>query len=122
MDVNKSLALHLILFYRSFSRIEDITSRLEEDLEKKRIGGSDVPPSSLVQSKTDAQEIFRLLKLTAPHAKCSIHYLDSFVLSSMPTFKRLRTLLFPSRDMRDCRNLRERGQIKADVPSDTSYQ
>ncbi|MBI2311931.1 MAG: hypothetical protein HYU77_05455 [Betaproteobacteria bacterium] len=110
IDMNTSLAAHLSLFKTTFSTIEDVITRLKGhfDLERRGILISSSPPG---QFTADVQVLHRAFNLSARHAEYAIHYLESLVLSSIPTFTRIRMFFWPSATEKQSRELLEKGNI-----------
>lgn len=94
LDVHTSLAAHLTLFKTIYSTIDEGLRHIEEDKEKLQTRGLRAPPRGPEATNTDARSIADGLAVSARHAACATHYLQSLVLGPMPSFTRFRMLLW----------------------------
>jgi hypothetical protein len=92
IDIHASMAAHLSVFKMQYSALEEPLARLAED--QKVLMSADVAlvPRSPEASNADVQSISGYFRSAADHAECAAHFLDALVLSSIPTFAKLRMM------------------------------
>jgi hypothetical protein len=107
MPVDVRLAAHLEIFGVAYRSVEHHLERLSRDTEHCREHNK--PARSEADVRADAEVIQKNIAMAANHANCAERLLTCLVLSHWRTWHRLRRLVCPTKEERECKCLLSTG-------------
>lgn len=103
MPVDVRLAAHLEIFGVSYRSVEHHIERLARDNEHKELA------RSKADVRADTEVIRNGIAMATNHANCAEHLLACLVLSQWSSWHRLRRLVRPTKEERECKCLLSTG-------------
>lgn len=103
MPVDVHLAAHLEIFGVTYRSVEHHIERLSRDIEHFR--EHQKLARSEADVRADAEVIRKGIAMAATHANCAERLLTYLVLSHWPTWHRLRRMVCPVKEERECKCL-----------------
>lgn len=107
MPISAVLSAHLDLFHTIYADVERHLERLAGDFEEVRRNGK--PLRTKEAMNADASLARKGFAIAAAHAKCAERLLTQLVLSQFPTWHRVRRVILPSKDERQCNKRLKQG-------------
>lgn len=105
--IDDHLAAHLSLFQKMYSQILITLTKLEKDYDS--IHNTKKPIRSKEFMIADAKSITREYLMAVEHAKCAEHLITNLILSSIPTWNKIKRLFWLNTKEKNCKNILKTG-------------